>query len=310
MSRSRKRKLDDQEIEMQVRNRQAREVGKGQLGAGIVGGTIMGTIFSMFSHAGARAYLESTLKTVLFPVVMCLDIIQAILAWKQAQLSGFKKGAVAKASLETAGALAVSAAVIGGFVATAAFTLAAPVIFVAVMGLKTLYHAGLSIYSGVKAIINKVRANRTDDPTEKANYTKKFETYRGAAIDNAVSTVSLALTTVAIGLVMIGGKTIFGLLGAAAAVIGIGYAVVKAVQLHNAKESKVVTEEARQPLLGEGTKGIAKGLGLSSDALKPEAKSDAPPPRSKNIDMPNPKPHLKVNDKTYSHSYTAPRQSM
>lgn len=305
MSASRKLKKD-QEIETQVRNNKTREATKAQLGSGIVGGTIMGTIFGMFTHAGARAFLETSLKSVLFPVVMCIDIIQAILAWRQAQLSGFKKGAVAKAGLETFSAVAIAAAVVGGFVAAATFTLVAPFIFVGVMGLKTLYHAGLSIYSGIKAIVNKRRANRTSDPEEKAAYIKKYETYKGAAIDNAVSTVTLALTTAAIGLVMIGGQTIYGLLGAAAALIGVGFAVFKAVQHHRANQganpAKAAVEEERQPLLKSSTATVANKFGVSPAALKSTTNHDAPPPRSNNVGIKT--PHLVINDKAISHSYT------
>lgn len=247
------------------------EINKAQKVTGMSGGVIIGSLFGMFLNETSRAFLETTLKSVLFPVVMLMDVIQAILAWREAQLAGFKKGLVGKAILETVAAAAISVAVIGGFVAAALFASAAPIIFTAVMGTKTLYHAGASIYH-----FNKYRSEEI--PEQKSSL-------GNTAAQHFVATIALTLTTVSIGLVMLAGKFAFAALGVAASVGMIGYGVITAIVKYRKEKAQNKAYErivAAESDLGPdieiqhgNTAGIYKGI-----KAKPEEQPQAPAIRS------------------------------
>jgi hypothetical protein len=99
------------------------------------------------------------------------------------------------------------------------FALAAPIIFTAVLGSKTLYHTGAALYYLGKSNVSGIEA-------------EKKTRYRASMAGHLKGAMVLALSTVAVGLVMLAGHTVFAWLGVTAAVIGIGLSVGNAVQSH------------------------------------------------------------------------------
>lgn len=218
---------------MQNKEKQS-EIQNIQMGTGIGAGAAMGTVFGMFPFEASRLFLETTLKNLLFPFLLFADIFQAILAWRRAQLSGFKNEMILKAVLETLAGAAITVAVLGSFLGGALFALATPIIFTAVVSAKAIYHGVSSIYHAYKAVTS-------DTLAKKAEHKQK-------AIADGIGAVTMAVSAVAVGLVMLAGKFVCAFIGAAAAAVSVGYGLysaVKKARTVDAAEAETTAEETR-----------------------------------------------------------------
>jgi hypothetical protein len=193
---------------------------------GITDSGVLGVIFNMFENEATKSFLETNAHYWLFPLAALLSLFKAIFSIRQAWLDKGKNGTYHRALVEGVTALAVTVAVVGGLVAASIFTTISPIIFLATLGGKSVYSAGLTLQYLFKA------AN-TDNAEEK-------QTYRNTAFANFVGTVSLGLAAAAVGLVMIAMKPVFAFLGVIAGVIGVGYS------LHKAFTTKLPVTEASE----------------------------------------------------------------
>jgi cobalamin synthase len=194
-------------------------------------------IFALFLKETFLRFLEETGRFFMFPIAAAGSCVQAVLAWRQAYLDKGKTGSVVKASVETAAALAIGTAVVGGFVAASLFAVAAPIIFTATLAAKSVYHAGAAAYYWGKS------AGTSDH--------SKREAYKAMAKSNLVGAVAGSLSTVAVGLVMIAAKPLFAILGVVAGVIGTGYAAYKRWNLSSKKASAPSESNMKSPLIDE-----------------------------------------------------------
>lgn len=134
----------------------------------------IGVIFSTFLKETAHQFLEAGAKYFLFPFAALMSIGLSILAWRQAYLDRTKKDHVrpqnvAKATLETFAATVVTAAVIFGLVmgalgAVGIAAIMAPILFTAILGIKTIYHFVTSLvavgkYVSAKNEVKQANAN-------------------------------------------------------------------------------------------------------------------------------------------------------
>jgi hypothetical protein len=185
---------------------------------------------------GFKQYLAEVLEglghTIMFPLAAGASVIRAILKIREAYLAKQeqKKGAILRAVVETAAALAITTAVVGTFAAAATFALAAPIIFTATLAAKTLFHLGSALYYGIKASVAK-------DAASKEAYLKNMKT-------NLVISVVNALTTVAAGLVLIAHKVSFGVLGIIGGALGAAFAAYKAFTIKPAKVAVKSSEDS------------------------------------------------------------------
>ncbi len=214
----------EQEAQQQANNQTI------MLSVGVLDSLTITAIFTMFLSAVMRKALEETWRFVLFPLAACNAVIEASLAWRQARLERGKNGTKEKAVVETIAALGIGTAVVGTFVAASVFALAAPIIFSAIMGFKTLFHLGSAGYYLGKSAATK-------DPVKKNQY-------RQVAYANAVGAVALVLASVAVSLVMIALKPIMGILGVVAGAISATSCVY---HLYKLRKNKVSVNPA--PLL-------------------------------------------------------------
>lgn len=246
---------------------QNRAAFKNQKAAVVVGAADsfnLAAIFSLFLSEETKTLLENTLRFALFPLAALGSGIQMVLAWRQAKIEEWKKKTtIGRAVIETLSFLAITTAVIGGLAGIAGFALAAPIIFVAVTGIKALFHFGAACLN-----VGKYLVSRDAD--------KKSE-YKALAVTHAVSGFSMALTAVAVGLVMIAAKPIYALLGLAAGLIGCAYCVYKGVTAR----PPVGSDKLHERLLPEGSESDST---LSTSAKlhktvgpKPGKSKGAPP---------------------------------
>ena len=181
------------------------------LGAHIIDSIDLGSIFVLFLTETFKRFLEETAKYFLFPIAAAMSIASAIIAFNQARLEKGKKNTIPNAIVAGASAVAVTVAVVGGFVASSLFAMAAPIIFGAVTALKCLYNIGAATYYGARYAL-------TD---EKTNSKEKKE-YGKAAINHSMTALAVGLASVAVVGVMILSKSVLAWLGIGAAVIGTG----------------------------------------------------------------------------------------
>ena len=160
-------------------------------------------------------------KLVLFPIIIAVSIFQAIFAWRQAHIDRGKQRSTINAIIETVSALAISTAIIGTLVASAAFVLATPIIFTAITVGKTLFHTGAAIYYGIQSKIytNPLKTN--------AQIEKKKDTCFELSKQHAISAVAGAVATVVTVAVFLLGKIALAGIGMGLAIIGVGFAVYK-----------------------------------------------------------------------------------
>ncbi|HVY53898.1 MAG TPA: hypothetical protein VHA13_05205 [Gammaproteobacteria bacterium] len=186
-------------------------------------------IFALFYHQVSHHFLEAIGRYIFFPIAAIGGIIQSTLAWRQAKLDGYSKGAVSKAVIETTTALAVNLAVIGALALSAIFAVIAPIIFASALGFKSLYQLGSAIYFWEKAFMAK-------DPID-------HEKYKTQAKDNAVASfVNMAVCT-AVLLVLVLGKIILAGVGIAAGVLGASYAAYKLHEIRQVQKQEALSKK-------------------------------------------------------------------
>lgn len=163
----------------------------------------IGAIYTMFLKPFLHQFLEDIGKYFLFPIAAGAGVVKAILSWRHAYLDKGDARSVVPAVVETLGALAIVAAVIGSMVASALFVLATPIIFTAVVGGKTLFQLGSTIYYAGKAA-------GTD------NLEKKQE-FNTRAKNSLINTIAGTIATVAVACVFLFGKLAIAAVGVAGA---------------------------------------------------------------------------------------------
>lgn len=181
--------------------------------------SVLGSIFLLLAKETLKVLFEQSLKFILLPVAAAANLAQAIFAWRSAYLNKFEGHSTATAVIKTITAVLISAAVIGSLVASAAFTIPGPAIFVAAFAMNTLFNLGSSIYFGVKAAME-------NDPYKKAEF-------RGKAIEAGVGTVVAAVATVGIALTMLVGKTALAIMAAISGFVGGALAIKTCMDIAN-----------------------------------------------------------------------------
>jgi hypothetical protein len=199
---------------------------------------VIGTIFAMFTNEAMQHLLEGLGHFILFPIAGILAVYRAILAVRQAHLDKFKNGTVVKAIVDVVSTVAILTAVIGGLALATTFALASPIIFTAVLGAKSLFHLGAAIYYFGKSKVSGV------DNERKSRYRASMEGHlKGAFV--------LALSTIAVGLVMLAAQPVYAWIGIIAAGIGIGFSIVNAFRAHRKVKQTSETIAPTQALPAE-----------------------------------------------------------
>lgn len=117
---------------------------------GVVDSMNLAAIFALFLKDTWNQFLEQTGRFFMFPLAALSAVIRAILAWRQAN---GQNGSTTRAIVETGAAVAITTAVVGGFVAAATFATLSPIIFTATMAAKTVYHAFTAIFYWGKSTV-------------------------------------------------------------------------------------------------------------------------------------------------------------
>lgn len=195
------------------------EITNVEIGVQFANTAVITTTYAMFTQETSRIFLEESLKNILFPAMMFFDVVQAVLSWRQAWLNRKDDEVVgfylSKAILDTVTMLAISAAVVGGLLAPAAFVLLGPILLVAALGTKSLYHMGLAMYMACAT---------ADTPKNVAM--------------QALTGVSFGLSAASLGLILLGGQPMFAFMGIAAMVLSLGMAMYRAYEQAQVPEKK------------------------------------------------------------------------
>jgi len=190
---------------------------KVDLSVGIVDSLNLTTLFTLFLDEVLTRFLEETARFILFPIAGAAAVIRAGLAWRQARID-YKNGSIgAEVWVETVAALAISTAIIGGFVATAIFATVAPIIFAVTMAAKSLFNFGAACYYLGKSMVE------SEDEDKKQGY-------RDAAYAYAVGALAGTLATIAVTAVMILAKPLMAVFGIAAGFIGMVFTAYKLIK--------------------------------------------------------------------------------
>lgn len=204
-------------------------------------------IFYMVSTAALKVLFEQITRYFMLPIAVIANIIFAGLAIRQAVINKGDKYFVLKAVTETIGAVAITTAVVGGLITASIAAVAAPAIFAATFGMKTLVNLGSSIYFGVMAA-------RTDDPVQKFEYRKK-------AIESGVGAVIGTILTTAIVAVMLLAKPAMFILGIIGGSLLTAVAALKGVELLNQKPAAAAAPTEKLSNNAE----LSRDLGVSKD---------------------------------------------
>lgn len=175
------------------------------------------TIFSLFLEKTLHQFLLQVGHFVLFPVAALCSAIESVLAWRQVMLEEENQATLLRAFVQTLASIAIVTAVIGGFIAAAAFATIGPIIFTATMAFKTAFNLGAALYYGYLAQI-------TEGDVHQKN--------RAATIGSSIATVAGLLATVSVGFVMLAGKPLFAVLGVLSGIIGAIYTGYHLATLH------------------------------------------------------------------------------
>lgn len=214
---------------------------------------VIGTIFAMFTNEAMQHLLEGLGHFILFPIAAILAVYRAVLAIRQAQLDKFKNGTLVKAVVDVVSTVAILTAVIGGLALATTFALASPIIFTAVLGAKSIFHLGAAIYYYGKSKVSEI------DNERKARY-------RASTVGHLKGALVLALSTVAVGLVMLASQPVYAWIGIIAAGIGIGLSIVNAIKAHRKMNQTAKTSAQAQVLPAEV---IYANILIASPEFKP-----------------------------------------
>lgn len=245
-------------IEDIQRQEHIRTVSAARAGVAAVDLADFSAIFIMLSKEMFRITYEVAAKYIMMPLSAAANIIQAILAWRQAYLNRFEGHSVVNAVIETIGAAAITIAVVGALAFTALFTIAAPAMFAATFLMKATYNLVNAVYFGVKAA-------KEQDPVKEAEYSNKSkESVIGAFIG--------VFGAVAVLGVMIFGKAALAVVGIAIGAIGAAIMLGKCIHaaMKNPRHEAMAAVEAEQQEraktdLSQGAK-LMKGLGVDANS--------------------------------------------
>ncbi|HTM62987.1 MAG TPA: hypothetical protein VL360_00645 [Gammaproteobacteria bacterium] len=200
-----------------------------------------------------KPLFESILKFALLPIAFISSWIVSALTLRQAYLKNFPGQLTAKAIIEFVCAAALTASILGGFIAAAAFAVAGPAVIACAFGFKSLYNLGSAIYFGVKAA-------KTTDPSQKYELKKQ-------AIESAISGCIGALSTAGVITVLLLAKPFMAILGIMAGAIGCTAAVIKGIDLVVQKPSPTIDTYSDQPQKLSTNAKIVKSVNLTKNAL-------------------------------------------
>lgn len=196
-------------------------------------------IFGTFLTDVGHRFLEETGRFFMFPIAAMASAIRAVLAWRQVKIDKGENGTIGRAVVETVGALAVVTAVVGGLAAASFAAVASPIIFVAALAAKTLFHLASSIYYFAKSF-------------KSSNTQQETQHYRAMALSNVIGTVALALATVAVGFVMIMAKPALAILGVIAGTIGTAFGLYKLCTTPTPPANGYTTLASDEPVTSPG----------------------------------------------------------
>lgn len=227
----------------------------------------LGAIFLMTGSLFLHAILESTAKFAMFPFAAALLILNTVLTWRMAALNKYEGSSVARAVVETIGAIAVTAAVtgslVGAVVLSGIFAIAGPAIFAATMTMKTLANIGFAIYHGVMAA-------RENDPVKKAEHKLKV-------IESIAGAVIAAMAGAAITVVMIFAKPALFFIGVIGSGLGTIMGIAKAIML--ARQKPAAADAGYQPVADANLSTTAQLQSVLNDRdnnLKPQPSPSIP----------------------------------
>lgn len=206
------------------------------LGVGLADSANLGSIFTLFLKEAFTQFLMEFGRYFMYPFAALAAILLAIISWRDAARAGDSKSLVLRALIDTGMAIGITVAVVGGFLAGAAFTALIPIIFAASIALKTLYNFGAAIYFKAMASFEPKGSKERDD-------------YARAAKLHLIGGVAGLFAGIAVVGVMILAKPIMGILGVIAGLIGIGVSIKLAVDLYKEEKAKQEVSPERQPLL-------------------------------------------------------------
>lgn len=273
-------RTDDIELkEINKKKTQARWE-KAQSAFGIAGLLNLGVVFTSFikqqewfvSLIQVGKGLLIPLKYIFFPLAAAFDIAHAVFAWRQVYAQWNKPGQtrrIINAVIETVAALAITTAVIGSLIAeivgVTLLAAMAPFIFVSVLGLKSLEHAftafalfissRTSIKPATSSLGIKFQKFLGLDGLLTDDVEKNKKTCRDLSKGHAVSAVTLAFATVAVGILFLAAATppvsFIGIgFGLAAVAVGISYSIhtfVKKFREEAASKKKIAANLEIKP---------------------------------------------------------------
>jgi hypothetical protein len=144
--------------------------------------SLFGVIFSAIKQT-----LESNARYFVLPLALAGDAMRACFAladWFNAKNKNLRK--TSKLLLELAKLVIVGTAIIGSLAGCVAIAAVTPFIFIAAIGSNTLYHAGLSIFHGLKWVFTKSKA-------EAAYHKKHFLNNLLGAVTGIAVTTAIAV---------------------------------------------------------------------------------------------------------------------
>lgn len=196
-----------------------------------------------------KPLFESILRYAFLPIAFTSAWMIGVLTLRQAYLKKFPGQLTAKAVIELVCAAALTASVIGGFIAAATFAVAGPALIACAFGCKSLYNFGSAIYFGVKAA-------RTSDPIQKYELKK-------LAIESFIGGLIGALSTAGIITVLLLAKPALAILGIIAGAIGCTAAVIKCIDLIVRKPESTAASSQEHPKELSNNAKIAKAVSLT-----------------------------------------------
>ncbi len=206
--------LNDNDIELQeIKNQKIAENALAASVANWVDTVAFTTLLTTFLQESLHVFLEETLKYILFPAIAGANVVNSILAWRDAKLARRENGEmkswnIANALVETAAAAMVVIAIAGTLIASTLFSLATPILFAVQAGGKTLFNFGKALWEVKKALTITPKEGESEDEVK----TRK-EKYYGKARVFGIRAFAGALATLAITLVFVYGKVVYAPLG-------------------------------------------------------------------------------------------------
>lgn len=180
-------------------------------------------IYTAYLHPTLKSFMAKIGQYIFFPLLILIKGIGIVFAWRQYYLDR-ERSSLANASVETITALALLIAVIGGFITSAISVLATPIVFTAVSALKTIYHAGKTLFYSIATCLEDVPEKKT--------------LFKNEAKASFISTIGNALGTAATLCVFLLGKSTLAAIGIAATVFGVVFSIYYAIKAHRASQKK------------------------------------------------------------------------